>query len=64
MHRHGPVQGTVLVLTTAKNDAESVAAYLRNLAALTYPPDLLSLGILVSDTLDKTYEALRDAFSR
>ncbi len=41
------------MLTPAKNVEEQVGRYFDNLAALTYPQSLLSLGVVVSDSLDK-----------
>ena len=41
------------MLTPAKNVEEQVSRYFDNLAVLTYPQSLLSLGVVVSDSLDK-----------
>lgn len=46
----------MLILTPAKNVEEMVVRYFANLRALTYPRNQLSLGIIVSDSLDKTFE--------
>jgi hypothetical protein len=50
---------TVLILTPVKDAADCLAGYCRQLCRLTYPHRLLSLGILESDSVDTTYEALR-----
>lgn len=49
--------GKVLVLTPIKNAADLAEAYCQRLLALNYPPHLLSLGLLESDSSDGTYEA-------
>lgn len=49
----------VLVLTPVKNAAALAPAYLDRLARLEHPPELLSLGLLESDSDDGTHEAFR-----
>lgn len=49
----------VLILTPVKNAAAHLESYFRGLASLTYPPHLLSLGMLEGDSGDGTWEALQ-----
>jgi len=51
---------TLLVLTPVKNGAHHLATYFTALAQLDYPPDRTSLGFLVGDSDDGSYEALAD----
>lgn len=51
----------VLVLTPVKNAAMHLETYFHGLESLTYPHELLSLGMLESDSNDGTYEALERA---
>ena len=60
----------VLILTPIKDAADEAENYLRGLQSLQYPHDLLSLGMLESDSRDQTaakYEAvaerLRESFA-
>jgi hypothetical protein len=50
----------VLILTPVKNATAYLAGYFANLRALTYPPHLLSLGMLESDSADGTFAALEE----
>ncbi|KAJ3133796.1 hypothetical protein HK101_004418 [Irineochytrium annulatum] len=50
--------GTVLILTPAKNTEWQWKAYFNRVKALTYPPELISFGFLVSDSTDRTMEKL------
>lgn len=51
---------TVLILTPVKNAAHHLATYFRGLDSLTYPRELISLGMLEGDSTDGTYEQLHD----
>ena len=51
----------VLVLTPVKDAAAFLPRYLKNLAALDYPRELISLGLLEGDSQDGTWEMLQDA---
>ncbi|KAM0754201.1 hypothetical protein T439DRAFT_346382 [Meredithblackwellia eburnea MCA 4105] len=51
-HKHDQV---VLVLTPMKNSIEHIWHYFHLLDTLTYPRHLLHLGVLVSDSTDRTY---------
>jgi peptide chain release factor subunit 1 len=53
-----PHSDRVLILTPMKNIAGLLETYVRGLRSLTYPRELLSLGILESDSDDGTWEAL------
>jgi len=55
--RMKPRVDKVLVLTPLKNAADLAHTYCSLLAGLSYPPGLLSLGLLESDSTDGTYEA-------
>ena len=46
---------TVAILTPVKDAAPFVAGYVRLLEALTYPPHLVSIGLLESDSADDTF---------
>jgi GT2 family glycosyltransferase len=48
----------VLILTPVKQAARHLDRYFACLGSLTYPPELLSLGLLESDSTDGTYEQL------
>jgi hypothetical protein len=50
----------VLILTPVKNVARHLETYFGGLARLTYPRELLSLGMLESDSEDGTWDALRE----
>lgn len=52
-----PLREKVLVLTPVKNAADLAEDYVARLAALAYPPELLSIGLLESDSRDGTFEA-------
>jgi len=54
-------QEQVLILTPMKNAAGHLATYLEQLSKLTYPRELLSLGVLEGDSTDDTYEQLEQA---
>lgn len=56
-------QATVLILTPVKNAADCVESYVRGITSLDYPPGLLSLGILESDSSDGSFDAFRQALS-
>ncbi|RCH88789.1 Golgi mannosyltransferase complex subunit [Rhizopus azygosporus] len=49
----------VLILTPFKQSAHLVDTYFDNLLKLTYPHHLISLGFLVSDSTDGTFEKLQ-----
>lgn len=51
----------VLVLTPLKNAADLAEGYCALLAGLNYPPELLSLGLLESDSTDGTFAAFERA---
>lgn len=51
-------QETVLILTPVKNGARHLARYFELLESLDYDPSLVSLGFLVSDSDDGSFEAL------
>ena len=53
--------GKVLVLTPVKNAADLAEDYCSRLARLSYPPELLSAGLLESDSTDGTYEEFERA---
>jgi hypothetical protein len=53
-----PGRPRVLVLTPVKDAAEHLDGYCAQLATLTYPRQLLSLGLLESDSQDGTFEQL------
>lgn len=55
--------GKVLVLTPLKNSADLATAYCECLSHLNYPSELLSLGLLESDSNDDTYNAFDQALS-
>jgi peptide chain release factor subunit 1 len=55
---------TVLVLTPVKDAAAEAPGYVDRLLALDYPPERLSLGILVSDSVDQSTEAFRRETAR
>lgn len=48
----------VLILTPMKNAAHEVDEFIERLRRLTYPAGCLSLGVLVSDSDDGTFEAI------
>jgi hypothetical protein len=50
---------TVLLLTPVKNAAAHLDTYFAGLETLTWPRELLSLGMLESDSTDGTYELLQ-----
>jgi hypothetical protein len=50
---------TVLILTPVKDAAHNADGYFSRLARLTYPHELLSVGILESDSRDGTYDIFR-----
>jgi GT2 family glycosyltransferase len=61
----------ILILTPVKDAAKHLEAYFAGLLKLTYPKELISLGILEGDSCDHTYElalraagAAQDVFSR
>jgi len=55
---------SVLVLTPVKNAARFLDTYFAAMEKLTYPPSLISLGFLESDSDDQTYERLRERLDR
>lgn len=50
---------TIVVLTPMKNAAKHLDRYFANLASLEQDPATISLGFLVSDSTDGTWEALQ-----
>ena len=53
-----PDQGNLLILTPLKDAAHHLETYFASLSALTYPAERLSLGILESDSVDGTHDAV------
>ncbi len=51
--------GYVLILTPAKDAAPFLETYFSALSKLSYPPELISLGFLESDSRDNTYELVK-----
>jgi len=49
-------QAKVLILTPVKDASECLHSYFAGLRSLDYPPGLLSLGLLESDSTDDTFE--------
>jgi len=56
----GSYRETVAVLTPVKNAARFLGTYFEALGKLTYPPALISLGFLESDSSDGTYERIEE----
>ncbi len=54
-------QEKIIILTPVKNAAHVIPTYLKNLKALTYPHDLISIAFLESDSSDGTYQRLQEA---
>lgn len=54
----------VLVLTPAKDAERHLEKYVANLNRLRYPRNHLSLGILESDSVDRTFEHLQDVMAK
>ncbi len=50
----------ILILTPVKDAAESLETYFENLARLTYPQQLISVGLLESDSRDNTFAMLQE----
>jgi peptide chain release factor subunit 1 len=59
MTDQGASRPTVLILSPVKDAARSLPSYVRRLERLSYPPELLSLGILESDSRDGTFARLQ-----
>jgi hypothetical protein len=57
MSEHSERGARVLVLTPVKDAADEAEDYVTRLLGLTYPPGLLSLGLLESDSVDGTLNA-------
>lgn len=55
---------TVLILTPVKDASGSLDRYCELLDRLTYPRNLLSIGLLESDSRDGTWEALQERLPR
>jgi Anp1 len=55
---HMPSSERVLILTPVKNVVRVLDTYIRGLCSLSYPRELLSLGILESDSDDGTWDSL------
>ena len=55
---------TVLILTPIKDATECFESYCRLLDRLTYPPELLSVGLLESDSHDGTFERFQAGLGR
>lgn len=49
----------VLILTPVKDAVSHLERYFENLSRLTYPAELISLGLLEGDSVDGTADALR-----
>ncbi len=58
------LDGTVVILTPMKNTSSYLARYFAGLERLTYPHDLLSLGILEGDSDDHTFSELQGTLPR
>lgn len=56
-------KGKVLVLTPLKDCADVAEGYCSRLENLTYPKELLSLGMLESDSRDGTFDAFNQALT-
>ncbi len=54
----------VLILTPIKDAADCLESYCRLLNQLTYPPELLSVGLLESDSRDGSFEVFQAGLSR
>ncbi|KAI5475970.1 glycosyltransferase family 62 protein [Pseudohyphozyma bogoriensis] len=52
---HKKDEDTVLILTPMKNSIEHIWHFFHLLDTLTYPRHLIQIGVLVSDTADRTY---------
>lgn len=52
----------VIVLTPMMNSAKDIVHYFSLFQSLTYPKDLISLGVLEGDSTDDTYNLLLDKF--
>ncbi len=50
--------GQVLILTPLKNASAFLPGYFAALSTLSYPPELISIGFLGSDSRDDTYELI------
>lgn len=50
----------VLILTPVKDAAKTLDTYFDNLTKLTYPHQLISVGLLESDSRDDTFRVLRE----
>ena len=55
---------TVLILTPVKNAVRFLDSYFAALATLTYPPSLISLGMLDSDSDDGTLDRFHERLTR
>jgi mannan polymerase complexes MNN9 subunit len=62
--QRGDKNGTVLILTPLKDARGHWERYLDLLNQIDYPKHLLSLGVLVSDSKDGTWDACMDVFER
>lgn len=56
-------QATVLILTPVKNAADCVDSYVKGIRSLDYPPELLSLGMLESDSTDDSFALFQQALA-
>lgn len=55
---------TVLILTPIKDAAECFESYCRLLDRLTYPSELISVGLLESDSRDDSFERFQSSLDR
>jgi hypothetical protein len=56
--------GKILILTPVKNAAPMLDTYAGNLERLTYPRELLSLGVLESDSQDGSWDLINSMAGR
>lgn len=55
---------SILILTPVKDATACLASYLAGIGRLDYPPGLLSLALLESDSRDHTFERFSEALAR
>ena len=54
----------ILVLTPVKDAADCLDSYCRLLDGFTYPPELITVGLLESDSRDRSFEVFQGALPR
>ena len=57
--KNSPIQPTLLILTPVKNAEQFLERYCELLHSLTYPPELISLAFIESDSEDGTWRELQ-----